>query len=393
MLSSIRKSIAIIVTASLLAPSIAYAQPKRPKSVAEMLSGQARTQFDLGVRLAERGQWSGARTAFNAAYEASKNPRVLFNVAIAERQMQRFAAAIDLFNRELTEGKGVLSPEEEKDIRAIIAGLESLIGSVVIEVSEPGADVYVDSDRVGQSPLPSALRFPIGKHNVRVSKSGFSDAIDAVEVKPRESAKLTMKLVPYVKTTLVTVNVVGAPNAVVKIDGREVGPAPYKGQVIVSAEPHQFTAEAPGYVATTQAAVVREGEPLSLTLAPAEEQKKGRLLVTAQPEGAVIEIDGQPRGATKWDGPLDVGIHQVVVKKQGFYTASYDVEVQKGRERPINATLNEDRNTSFVPWLIGTVVVIGASAAAVYFVTRPKDEEPVKGTLAPFAVGTQGFTF
>lgn len=393
MLSSIRKSIAVAVTVSLLAPSVAYAQPKRPKSVAELLSGEARTQFDAGVRLAERGQWDGARTSFRAAYEASKNPRVLFNVAIAERQLQRYAAAIDLFNRELTEGKGVLSPEEERDIRAIIAGLEQLIGSLTIDVSEPGADIYVDGERVGQSPLAGPMRFQLGKRNVRAAKAGFSDAIESVEVKAGGSSRVAIKMIPYVKTSLVNVTVVGAPNAVVKIDGREVGPAPYKGQVTVSAEPHQFTAEAPGWVSTTQAAVVREGETLNLTLAPAEEQKKGRLLVTAQPEGALIEIDGQVRGATKWDGPVDVGVHQVVVKKQGFYTASYDVEVQKGRERPISATLNEDRNTSFVPWLIGTVVVIGASAAAIYFVTRPKDEEPVNGTLPPFAVRTQGFHF
>ena len=59
----------------------------------------------------------------------------------------------------------------------------------------------------------------------------------------------------------------------------------------------------------------------------------------------------------------------------------------------MTASLNEDRNTSFVPWLVGTVLVVGASTAAVYFVTKPKDEEPVKGSLPPFAVGTSGVRF
>src|SRR5205085_10546636 len=113
-----------------------------------------------------------------------------------------------------------------------------------------------------------------------------------------------------------------------------------------------------------------------------------KLNVNAKPDGSIIEIDGKVVGATRWDGPVDVGIHQVSVKKQGFYTSTFDVEVQKGRERPISANLNEDRNTSFVPWLIGTVLVIGASAAAIYFVTKPKDEDPAKGTLPPFTVQT-----
>jgi hypothetical protein len=392
MLPSIRTSIAVVLAVSLFS-SPAFAQPKRPKSVAETLSGEARKQFDAGVALAQRGQWDGARASWRAAYEASKNPRVLFNVAISERQLGRYAAAIDMFNRELTEGKGTLTPEEETEVRGIIAGLEKLVASLAIDVSEPGADVYVDGDRVGQSPLPGPIRLQLGRRNVRASKSGFSDTIETVELQGGGTGKITLKMVPYVKTNLVTVTVIGAPNAIVKIDGREVGPAPYKGQVTVSAEPHQFTAEAPGFNPVSQPLVVKEGGPQALSLAPSEEQKKGRLVVTAQPEGALIEIDGQVRGATKWNGALDVGIHQVVVKKQGFYTASYDVEVQKDRERPISASLNEDRNTSFVPWLIGTVVVIGLSSAAVYFVTRPKDEEPVKGTLPPFALGTSGITF
>ena len=65
----------------------------------------------------------------------------------------------------------------------------------------------------------------------------------------------------------------------------------------------------------------------------------------------------------------------------------------KGGERTVTAQLNEDRNTSFVPWLIGTVLVVGASSVAIYFITRPKDEEPVKGSLPPFTVGTPSVRF
>ena len=56
-------------------------------------------------------------------------------------------------------------------------------------------------------------------------------------------------------------------------------------------------------------------------------------------------------------------------------------------------SLNEDRNTSFVPWLIGTVVVLGATSVAVILIASKADEKPVDGTLAPFTHGTQGFRF
>ena len=226
-----------------------------------------------------------------------------------------------------------------------------------------------------------------------MSKVGFADARETIELKAGASGKVALKLSPTQKTSLVNISVVGPANAIVKIDGREVGTAPYKGQVNVSAEPHSFSAEANDYVPATQSAVVRDGEVLNLTLQLSQQQSKGKLLVVARPEGSTIEIDGKVMGSTRWEGPVDVGTHQIVVKKQGHYTWSYDVDVPKGAERSVTASLNEDRNTSFVPWLIGTVLVVGASTTAIYFITRPKDEEPVKGTLPPFAVGTPSLRF
>ena len=157
----------------------------------------------------------------------------------------------------------------------------------------------------------------LGERHVRAIKAGFIDGRETIELKGGSSGRVTLKLAPAVKTTLVNVSVIGPASAVVKVDGKEVGQAPYKGQVGVSAEPHQFSAEAPGYVTATQSALVREGEPLNLTLQLAQDQQKGKLVVLAKPEGATIEIDGKTVGASRWEGPVDVGTHQIVVRKTG----------------------------------------------------------------------------
>lgn len=386
--------LAVVVATSIVAPSAtflaestAFAQPKK-KPLREQLSPEAQKHWDTAIALYQRNQWDGARTSFNAAYEASKNPRVLFNVAVCEKNLGRYAKAIEIFKKELEEGKGQLDASEESEVKTQITGLEQFVASLVIEVNEPGAEIYVDEAKVGVSPLHGPISVQLGERRIRASKPGFADAREAIELKGGSSGRVALKLAPMTKTSLVSINVLGPTNATVKIDGKEVGPAPYKGQVTVSAEPHQFSAEAPGFVPATQSATVRDGEQLTLTLQLAAEQQKGKLIVATRPEGAIIEIDGKVVGATKWEGPVDIGTHQISVKKQGFYTWNQDVEVVKGAERPITATLNEDRNTSFVPWLIGTVLVVGVSAVAIYFVTKPKDEEVVQGSLAPFTVGT-----
>ena len=400
---------ALVLTTSLLAPSLALvtlatvategtavaqpAQPAKKKPLREQLPDDAKKHWDTAIALYQRGQWDGARTSFNAAFEASKNPRVLFNVAVCEKNLARYGRAIEVFKKELAEGKGQLSAEEEADVRAQISGLEKFVAQVTIEVNEPGADIYIDEAKVGVSPLPAPVIAPVGERHIRVSKVGFADARESVELQAGSSRRVPFKLAPTQKTSLVNISVIGPPTAVVKIDGREVGTAPYKGQVNVSAEPHSFSAEANDYVPATQSAIVRDGEALNLTLQLSRQQDKGKLLVVAKPEGSTIEIDGKTVGSTRWEGPVEVGSHQIVVKKQGHYPWSYDVDVPKGGERSVTASLNEDRNTSFVPWLIGTVLVVGASTTAIYFITRPKDEQPVKGTLPPFAVGTPSLRF
>ncbi|MCA9588767.1 MAG: PEGA domain-containing protein [Myxococcales bacterium] len=384
-------SLAIAVPPCVLWTAPALAQGKKPKTLREQLPENARAKWDSAIALYQRQNWDGAEADFMQAYELSKNPRVLFNVAICEKNRGRYSRAISFFRRELAEGQGNLTPQEEAEVKNAIAGLEKFVSDLTVEVNEPGAKVLVDGTEVGTTPLNKPISVEVGERRVTIQKAGFADATKTVTVSGGVAAKVSLTIEPITRMNVVKVSVVGPPNAVVKIDGKEVGPAPYTGRVAVTAEPHQFSAEAPGWVSATQSLVVREGEPMNLTLQLSQEQQKGKLIVTTRPEGATIEIDGKVVGASRFEGPVDAQTHQIVVKKQGYYTWSYDVDVPRGGERTLTASLNEDRNTSFVPWLIGTIVVLGASTAAVIFIATPNDEKPVQGSLPPNIVEHQAF--
>ena len=401
-----RRCLALVLTLAVPASTFvvtgpAYAQPKK-KSLRDSLTGDAAAQWDNAIGFYSRGKWSEARSSFQAAYDASKNPRILFNVAVCEKNNAQYARAIETFKRELAEGKLASPPldaTEESDVKAQIAGLEKFVAALTIDVNEPGADIFVDNEKVGVSPLPAAVSVPLGERRVRATKAGFGEANETVDLKGGGTGRVAMKLTPNVKQAVVRVEVTGPTNSEVLIDGRLAGPAPYTGNVSVQAEPHQFSAQASGYITQTIPRVIVDPEtpntpnpqPVKIGLSP--EQQKGKLIVTTHPDGATIEIDGKVVGATHWEGAVDTGNHQIVVKKTGFYQWNQDIEVPRGGERNITAALNEDRNNSFVPWLIGTVLVIGASATAVYFVTKPKDQDKVNGTLAPFTVGTPSLRF
>jgi hypothetical protein len=402
MRSSTHRFFALVVAAAVaapatvaLTPSSAYAQGKRKPLRDQLPDAAAKKQYDEAAELYKYRKFDAARAAFYALYESTKNPRILFNVAVCEKDMGRFARAIELYQRELAEGKDVLAPDEVADVKAQISALERFVAQLTIEVNEPGAEVFVDDTKV--SPITGPISVQIGERRVRATKPGFAEATQTIDMKPGASEKVSLKLLPINRTSLVTISVTGPQSADVLVDGRVVGQAspgkPYQGQVAVSPEPHKFSVQAPGFVSTSQPAVVREGEKLKLDMQLSREQEMGKLVVETRPADATIEIDGKTVGSSHWDGPVSASTHQVVVKKQGYYTTSYDVEVPKGGERRITATLNEDRNTSFVPWLIGTIVIVGAGATVSYFVFKPKDQEPVNGSLPPYALGTPALRF
>ncbi|MBK8213256.1 MAG: PEGA domain-containing protein [Myxococcales bacterium] len=375
---------------ALAQPKPAAAKPGKSKTIREELPPAVHAKWDTAVVLYGAANWSAARTEFMDVYRETKNPRVLFNVAVCDKNTGHYARAIEVLKQELSEGAGKLSPEEETRAKETAAGLEAFVVELVVSVSEPGAKIYVDDVEVGVSPLASPLRVDIGERRLAAKKAGYADA-STVKSFPqgKKPDPIELKLEAIAKLGTITVQVSGAPNATVRIDGKEVGASPYTGKLVIRSEPYVVEADAPGFATAKQSVVMKEGEAAAVSLGLSKEQRQGKLIVTTKPEGATILIDGKVVGSTRFEGAVDAGPHLVTAKKNGFYTYNLDVEVPKGGERPVTAILNEDKAPSFGPWLIGTVVVIGVGIGAAAVLFAPKDQDPYRGTLPPYIVEHQ----
>jgi hypothetical protein len=382
----VRRS-APIILAILLTASTAFAQGK---SLRDQLPIEARGHWDAGVALAGRGDaasWAAARTSFYEAYKLSHNPRVLFNVAVCEKNSLHYDKAYSTIQRELDEGK-VASPQlsagEVNEANSFMKGLEAFVARINITIDQKDADIYVNDEKIDNSKLPGPYLVSSGPIKVRATKAGFGEAVQNTELAGGKTGDITLKMQATERTTTVNINVIGPPFATVKVDNQVVGQTPFSGPIKVQDTPHQISIEAPGYVTGIQTVTVKEGPPINLTMTLAAEQVKGKLLINAIPEGAVIEIDGAIMGATRWEGPVDAKLHQVSVKKQGYYTWTQDVDVPKGGQREVTARLDADRNNSFLPWLIGSVVVGTAVIVGIVLLATPPDEPAKAGNLAPF---------
>jgi hypothetical protein len=396
-----------VPTVALSFPTTAWAQGKTLK---DSLPIEARGHWDAGIALAQKATqtqdpktWASARTSFYEAYKVSNNPRVLFNVAVCEKNIQQFHKAYQTIQKELDDGKTATPPlnaAEIKEATEFKQGLEKFVAKVSVDVDPKDAEVFLNDDKLDLT-KPGPYLVSIGESRVVAKKPGFADAVQKLELAGGATGTATLKLLPLERTSIVNVAVVGPQRATVKVDGQEIGYAtaatPFSGPVKVQDTPHQISVEAPGFATATQTVTVKEGPPIFLNIQLAADQAKGKLTVTAKPEGSTIEIDGAVVGATRWEGPVDARLHQVSVKKTGYYTWTSEVDVPKGSERSVTATLNEDRNSSFVPWLIGTIVIGSAVIVGVVLLATPPDEKVKNGTLDPLTVSTQrhrgGFGF
>jgi PEGA domain len=377
------RSAALLLAVLFTTQATAYAQPKAPPStdVRTSLPDPARHAWDAAKQLADANDYKGALVEFQRAYDLSQNPRVLYNVGVVEKLLTHYARAVSAWNRELTEGAGKLTPAETTELKNAIGIVQQFVTTIDVTANESAATLYIDDYAVGQTPFTASVPIDVGKHTLRLSKAGFVDATQQVEVASGQKTSVTFKIDPQNKTALVSVTVGGAPNATVFIDGKDMGPAPFKGEL--SADRHTIEARAPGFVTVGQTVDVQYHQPMSLVLSLSQERHEGKLKITA-PDGAEIAVDQKKVGVGSWEGTVSTtGGHQIVVTKPGFQTYSTEVMVADDKERDVDAVLNAEVGTSWVAWGIGSLLVVTGGIVVGYFVFQPSNPSPFTGTLNP----------
>jgi len=391
-----------LLTAALWFAANGAAAQGKPKTVRDELPVAARVNWDNARELYDAQNWAAAMGEFQRAYEVSHNPRVLFNVGVCEKNLGHYLRASAAFRKELAEADNKVPAGELAAIHAALGTLEPLISTLVVATNEPGATLTIDKDpQPGVSPFAAPIAIDVGVHTLRLAKPGFADAVlENLTVVSGEVAQAKLALTPlepkghaHIEVTLAAPaeQATAARRAAVFIDGRDVGNAPFDGDIDVGS--HVVEARAEDYVTVRQPMSVKYKESASLTLTLSARRHQGFLRVAVVPEGAVIEVDGKRVGVSRWEGPLaSKNGHEILVKKDGYYTQTQEVVLDDDQERTLPISLNPEK--TWIWWTLGAVAVVGASVALGYFVFH-NSTDPVPGTLAAGSAGygATGFHF
>ncbi len=256
--------------ASPAAPPPADAPPAAPLS--DSLQGAARQAYETAKLLAQNRDFGGAFAEFSQAYTLSKDPRLLFNMAICQKELHHYALLRVYLEKYLHDGVGIATADSLASAQDALTAIKPLVAALQFNVNEPGADVSVDGESVGTSPLTSRVSVDLGKHQVVVKKAGFDTYEQSVETPGGTEAVISVSLVAQRHVAQL---VVGADaDATVVIDGKALGQGGrFDGSV--SSGAHEVYVTAPGKRAYEAQVELRDGETRTLQITLEAEGRGG----------------------------------------------------------------------------------------------------------------------
>ncbi|MCP4601742.1 MAG: PEGA domain-containing protein [Proteobacteria bacterium] len=233
----------------------------------------------------EKEEYLGALDAFEASYRLRPRSTVLFNIAMCQKALYRYADAVTSFLRFLDEDQ--ISPDMREMAQSSLDELMQLVGKLDITEAPEGARVNIDGNLIGTLPLEEPIVLDPGRHTVEVTREEFEPL--KIDVTLTSGARIVVraKLNPVHATLHIMCDVA---TGTISLDGKLLGGCP--DEIKVSPGKHTIRVEA-----QNRAPFVKEIEaaPNSKTAIQATLKK----LVSGTSESRMLVQGRQP----KKDGP------------------------------------------------------------------------------------------
>lgn len=253
----------------------------------------------------------------------------------------------------------------------IVANMTQRTGSGTIQISsEPGgATVYVDGVYTGITNLVAGQISP-GRHEVKVTRSGYDDYQEWISVQDKETVKVKATFKPASSSSggfvVVTTE---PPGGSVYLDNIFEG-ITETGRPLeitnVSPGMHQIYIGSKNYQDYTANIQVSSGgiTPVSISMNPSPmPQDSGLLILTSDPQGADIILDGKLKGKTPTTiESISSGTHQYSISLNGYKEYKSQVDLIPGQVLQVHAALTPitlPTGTTGEKTPLSTIVLIG----------------------------------
>jgi hypothetical protein len=274
------------------APAAAPAAPAAP--LTDTLTGPAKESYESAKLLYLDGDFSGALVKFSQALDQSKDPRLLWNMAVCEKNLRHYASVLSLTTRYKAEGGTLLSPTDVQDADQLIEVIRPFVAPISVSAQPEGAKVTLDGQAVGTLPLAGPLMVDIGTHELTLSKDGYAPHTQRLDIKGggEIAISVTLEEVRHVGTLAIFA---GAKDEIL-VDGNKVGTGEFTGELPSGA--HRIEVRGGGMRPYDSEVLVQDGQRASVRvkLDPVPKDDQGGVPVWLWLVGGVAVAGGATVG-------------------------------------------------------------------------------------------------
>ncbi|HEX8793142.1 MAG TPA: PEGA domain-containing protein [Polyangiaceae bacterium] len=152
----------------------------------------AAKHFQRAVALYGEADYRAALVEFKRAYAIAPNTSVLYNVGETQYQLQDYAGALTSFERYLAESSA--SDAHRTEVENDVEILRARVGHLSVVTIPPGADVSVDDQAVGHTPIDKPVLVSVGHRKVTASMPGRPAVTRYVDVATDDNLSVTLQM-------------------------------------------------------------------------------------------------------------------------------------------------------------------------------------------------------
>jgi hypothetical protein len=183
---------ALVFIVSIGAPTSAAAADESPLS--QSLNGEAKALYEMGRSLFEKGDIASALSKFTHAYELSKDPRLMWNVAACEAGLKHWAKAMTAVDRYLALAGPLLTDKDKEQATRFRSAARPLVAQITLDVKPDPVTIDIDGEPVGQSPFNEPIYVDAGQHRIRFSKAGYRGIVRTSDLQGGGTSSMTITL-------------------------------------------------------------------------------------------------------------------------------------------------------------------------------------------------------
>lgn|GEM_PF-3055166 len=179
---------------------LAAAWPALAQETAEEPSPRerARQLYEAGVAAFDAGDFAAARAAVEESYRLYPSLRTLYSLGLCHHALGEFGPALRSLEQYLREAGPNAPPEMRARAEELVAQMRAELGRLEIRVNVEGAEILVDGEVVGRSPLSAPVEVGPGWHVVEARHEAWDGVPQRVNVPAGSSATVELALAQVV---------------------------------------------------------------------------------------------------------------------------------------------------------------------------------------------------